>query len=427
MEKQLRSSPKLGSPTENADLKYVSGLSTILVAAIQEAKDRISQIEDIFCSQLFPNFQAKSKLLNRIYVEARRADDKWKGKENDLLLRLELLEREMQQTLEENQSLKLEKASNRKEQREDTSELLARIESQQLKVDELELNLQQKSKEVDEGLKLQNSLLQLIQSKASEIVDKGKQLKEHEERMSVLLAKLSGLDRKVNDLQDQLKKKTEEVAKGNELKGNLLKKIESQALEIMDNEQLLRDHEKEKQILTTKLICLEETVHYLRSCQNVNMNGSEVLKHLEESERENKLLSAKVNALEEKINELQVDLSDSTNDMSKERDLYQKALKQIESKTVELLAERTKRKDHFDAYKRLKSQYNFLLKKLGLPEESMISSLKKHDEPDSLMDIQNQLTSLGKTSSSSPFVSVWTLKSMIVIEFHIYLLLVQFG
>lgn len=61
-------SPKSPPPSSTAknsspvtDEKVVSGLSTLLVASIQEAKDKISQIEYVFCSQLYPNFQSTSK------------------------------------------------------------------------------------------------------------------------------------------------------------------------------------------------------------------------------------------------------------------------------------------------------------------------------------------------------------------------------
>ncbi|KAI5421266.1 hypothetical protein KIW84_044916 [Lathyrus oleraceus] len=55
-----KSSPPPLSPVAD-DEKRVSGLSTILVASIQEAKDKISQLEYVFCSQLYPHFQSTSK------------------------------------------------------------------------------------------------------------------------------------------------------------------------------------------------------------------------------------------------------------------------------------------------------------------------------------------------------------------------------
>ncbi|KAL2326470.1 hypothetical protein Fmac_025528 [Flemingia macrophylla] len=48
----------------------VTGLSTILVASIQEAKDRISQIEYVFCSQLYPDFLSKRRRINQLEREA---------------------------------------------------------------------------------------------------------------------------------------------------------------------------------------------------------------------------------------------------------------------------------------------------------------------------------------------------------------------
>lgn len=76
-----------GADAAADDFKYICGLSTILVATIQEVKDRVSQMEFIFCSQLFPHIQAKSKLLH-----ARHADDSsWRKREAGLASQLEEL------------------------------------------------------------------------------------------------------------------------------------------------------------------------------------------------------------------------------------------------------------------------------------------------------------------------------------------------
>ena len=53
MEGHLQNSPKQGYPAYREDEnieKCVLGLGTTLVATIEESKDRISQIEHIFCS-----------------------------------------------------------------------------------------------------------------------------------------------------------------------------------------------------------------------------------------------------------------------------------------------------------------------------------------------------------------------------------------
>ncbi|XP_059652897.1 protein gamma response 1-like [Cornus florida] len=155
MEGDLQRSPPPGDPIDCGDAKYVSGLSTILVATIQEARDRISQIEYIFCSQLFPNFQSNSGSLQKIYSEAKKAaEDVWKEKEKELLLQIEKLQLEKQQALDENQSLKEEKAK------------FVNFEGQSPNsVNKLQEELKQMTKEVGEGRELQHSILRLLDQK----------------------------------------------------------------------------------------------------------------------------------------------------------------------------------------------------------------------------------------------------------------------
>ena len=62
-------------------------------------------------------------------------------------------------------------------------------------------------------MKLQNRIVQLVPESNSAIVNKGKQLLEYEEKTKELLAKVNGLERKVNELQDGLRRKDEKVAK----------------------------------------------------------------------------------------------------------------------------------------------------------------------------------------------------------------------
>lgn len=392
MEGHLQRSPNLGKPIDSDDTKYVSGLSTILVATIQEAKDRISQIEYIFCSQLFPNFQSKSKSLQKIYSEARKAaEDACKEKENDLILQVERLELEKKQALEENLSLKLELETPSKEHVEKTNQLLAKVRSQQLKIDELERKIRKKSEEVDEGMELQSRLLQVVQSKASAIVNTRKQLKENEEKRNELLAEVNSLHKKV----DELRRKAEEVAEGKELQENLFKKIESLGSEIGANERQLDEKEKEKASLIAKLKSLEDNARRLQEelekkirevedgrklqsqlLQRIDLNNTEMVRNrqqLEECEKEKKLLLAKVTALEGKINKIEVNLGGRNSKVAEESDSYKKLLQQIDDKTSELLAEKKKRLDTTDAYKKLKSQYNYLWSKLQ--QQNSIASL----------------------------------------------------
>ena len=60
--------------------------------------------------------------------------------------------------------------------------------------------------------------------------------------------------KKVDELQEELRSKTEKVAEGKELQENLLKKIESLSSEIVANEQQLNDNEKKKKLLMDKFL-----------------------------------------------------------------------------------------------------------------------------------------------------------------------------
>ncbi|CBI24861.3 unnamed protein product, partial [Vitis vinifera] len=313
MEWNIENSPDRGLPTNSGDIKYLSGLSTILVATIQEAKDRISQVEYIFCTQLFPNIQSKFK----IYSEAiKTVEDAWKKKENDLLLQIESLKLEKQQALGENQSLKLEKATLLEEKEEKTNPLLTKLQSLEKEVGVLKRELLQKSKEVDEGMELQNKLIQLIEKKSSAILTKGKQLKEQEEKKSEVVAKLQSLEKK--------------------------------------NERQLEEHEKKEKMLLTK-----------------------------------------IKGLEERVNELQVEINGKSNEVTDGGEWHQNFLQQIELKSSELLSEKKKRRDVVAAYKKLKSQYNFLSSKLGLTTENVLTPVKIEEENDSLMHHVNPLNSPG--------------------------------
>ncbi|PPS05205.1 hypothetical protein GOBAR_AA15453 [Gossypium barbadense] len=347
----MEQSPKLGLSVDGNDVKYISGLSTILVASIQEAKDKISQIEYIFCSQLYPNFQSKCKGLEKIYAEAKKeAEDAWKKKENEFNLLLEELELEKKKVVEENHSFLLEKEKLQKENEEKMRQLVVKLQSQETKIEELKGELMLKCKEVDEGMELHSKLVQLVQAKASVIADKGKELKEHEEKTNLLLSDLNNLRKKVEEnykeLHVALGKKTDEVEEGRKSQEQLLRQIDLEGSEILKNKQQLEENEKIKERLL-----------------------------------------AKVKSLELKINELQAaKLSRSGNDAhhaGEERDLYEKLLKQIEAKASELVAEKKKKRDLLDAYKRLKSQYNYLCRKNGLTTENMSFPNKLEDESDS--------------------------------------------
>lgn len=480
MEQNLQKSAQLGHPLDIDDTKYVSGLSTILVATIQEAKDRISQIEYIFCSQLFPNFQSQSKSLQKNYSEARKAaEDAWKKKENDLLLAIENLQHENKLILEENRSLKLEKSKfvnhedlfpkkiyelqeepkqpfKKEDLQQKTVEvanggkiqvnlleapeakaavqinmekiveeleeknnlLLKKQRGLELENQEVRGELLRKFREVDEGMVLQNKLLQLVQSKATLIVQKGKQFKEQEEKTNVLLAKLESLERDFYVIQEKLSAKTDEVEKQKELCEKLLEENESHLLSSVTNEQQLNTYITENKSLMVKLQKLEESLDGLQKelrvraeelvggrksqkqlLQQIDSNNLEMLKigqQLEVLEKEKTLLLAKIKGLEEKVDELHVDLRQKNDETSEGMELHGKLLQQIETKDSELLSEKKKRRDVIAAYKSLKSQYNFLLAKCGLTPEIMLPLSKIEDGSDSLRLNSNPVTSPGK-------------------------------
>ncbi|KAM2263467.1 hypothetical protein ACFXTI_039745 [Malus domestica] len=359
---------------------YVSGLSTLLVATIQEAKDRISQIEYVFCNQLYTYFQSKSKSFQKFETQR-------KEKENDLLRQIETLRAEKQQTLEENRLLKLDKGNLSKEQEEKVNHLLAELKGVQFKGNELERMLKQKSKEVDKGMELESKLLGVIQSKDAVIMDKEKQLKENEESRNMLLAKLSDLENRVDELQEELGEKINQVANRNELEENLFRKVEHQSSEIMNKEKLLNDQEEEKKLLRAKLEILEENVSQLQ--KELLTKNNEVEGYL----REKKQFLAKVTSLEEKVDELQVDIRGMAGEVTKRRDSCEKLYQQIESMTSGLQAERKKYTDLTGAYKNLKSQHKYLRTKLGLTRENMLPLNKLEDRSDLLRYDQNLSTS----------------------------------
>lgn len=431
MEWSIKSSPDCGLPNGCSDIKHLSGLSTILVATIQEAKDRISQVEYIFCSQLFPNIQSKFK----IYSEAiKTVEDAWKKKENDLLLQIERLKLEKQQTLRENQSLKLDKATLLEEKEEKTNPLLPKLQGLEKEVGVLKQELLQKSKEVDEGMELQTKLIQLIEQKSSAVVTKGKQLKEQEEKTSEVVAELHSLEKRVDELQQELTEKTEEIVKGKELQENLFKKIESLDKKMMDNEFQLNGREKEIKLHIDQINYLKKNADELQTelhkrseeakegkklhehlIKQIDLNGRNMLKNgqqLEEHEKEKQILLTKTKGLEERVNELQMEVNGKSNKVTDGGERHQNFLQQIELKSSELLSEKKKRREVVAAYKRLKSQYNFLCSKLGLTTENVLTPVKMEEENDSLMHHQNPLNLPGEILLPLPFIVTmcWVLR-----------------
>lgn len=411
MQEQIQISPKQGFIVDTIDTNYISGLSTILVATIQEAKDRISQIEYIFCSQIYPTFQSNSKSLLTIYSEARKAaEDAWRDKEKEMLFEMNQIQLQKQQAVEENKTLRFDKAKLLQEQEEKTGQLLMKLESQRCEISELKQEIEFKSKEVEGGKEMQKGLIQLAQSKACEIKKKCDQLEEHEKRTKTVIAELNSHKKKVDELQQLLGAKAEEVAREKELTENLFKKIEKLSLDISHHERLLADEIKEEKFLLTKFEVSEENASRLQEeltkktkeveegrklqeqlLQQINLKSSETTKNKQEFEKENQLLLDKVRGLEEKVNELKTNFCERSGEGAWGMDFKDKLLQQIEQKTAEFMAEKKKRRDVVDAYKRLKSQYNYICAKFGLTTDKMIPGHKVEEESDSLMHRRNPI------------------------------------
>ncbi|KAK6933764.1 DNA endonuclease activator Ctp1, C-terminal [Dillenia turbinata] len=355
MEGDLQISPQSTCP-DKGDIKYVSGLSTILVATIQEAKDRISQIEYIFCSQLYPNIQSKSRDVQKIYSEAQRAtEDTWRSKENDFLVQIKDLQLQKQQAQEEIQSLKLEK------------EKLANNEvSLNDNIRELQLELRKKDKEVAQAMEVQGMLVKHIELKDSTIVDNEKQLKKLEEENMLLLKKQKLLELQVQDLQWNLLQETIKVKEARESQDKLLQMVEEKASMVANKEKLLHEDEEKKNLLLDKIEDLEKKCHHLESeflqkskeyhealvsrnnlLQEVESQRSVIankLKLLKENEERDRVLLIQLHDLERNADGL-------IEEVTKRRDLQESAFKKIKLqasmviKTEYLLNDHDKGKD----------------------------------------------------------------------------------
>ncbi|KAL1560868.1 protein gamma response 1-like [Salvia divinorum] len=234
MECHLQKSPNPGHPAFHSDQKYVSGLSTILVATIQETKDRISQIEYIFCSQLFPKFQLNTQSLDMIYSEAREAaEGAYKEKEKDLLLQIKKLQCQNQQLLDNNRLLKMEK------------EQLANRENESCnRFNELQGELNQKTLEANERREVQQNLQKLLESKSSLVHSFEKTIQELEDKNKMRLKMQKKLELDTEGLQQDLTKKSKELDDTMELQHKLLQVNQSKSSSVLQKENQLKEYEE---------------------------------------------------------------------------------------------------------------------------------------------------------------------------------------
>ena len=201
--------------------------------------------------------------------------------------------------------------------------MLAKVKCQQLEIDEIGLKLK-KSKGVDEGMELRNRFDQLVREKDFAIVNKGKQLIEYEEKTKEVLAKVNGLEQKV----DELSGKDAKVVEGKKSAQTLIKENERLSSKFSNDYQLLKENKRETQLLMAKLELfknkagrpqeeLQKKTHEIEEGrkvqaqlqQQIDWDNTEMLKNkqqLREYEKEKNLLIERMIGLKLRINELMV-------------------------------------------------------------------------------------------------------------------------
>ncbi|KAF8107423.1 hypothetical protein N665_0122s0062 [Sinapis alba] len=336
------------------EAKYISGLSTVMVATIQEAKDRISQIEYIFCSQLFPNFQSKSKAFEKVYSEARLAAcDAWKEKEKDLLSQIEELKVENLALVKDKKKLS--------EENDKLVSMPLRLKSLEDYIDRLKRKSKSRSEEVQNSIELYTGLVEVLQVKGSDV------LGQDEVKMLLL----------------EVKSVKEELSKRTLVTENLLKKVEHLSTEAADSERKLSSCEEQKQRLITRLQVFVENVGRLEEMLRQKTDELEVLLgKLNLTEKEMLECKQKI-ADHEKEKTVVMGNAKALDGMNK----HGSYLAELESlrcqskeKSVELATEIKKRNEAISAYKKLKSQYNYLRKRFGLTTDSDLQQSQLENE-----------------------------------------------
>ncbi|CAH1416015.1 unnamed protein product [Lactuca virosa] len=388
MEEDSRTSPEPAYHVDGTDTEYISGLSTLLAATIQETKESVSQIEYLFCKQLFPDFQSK---LKKVYSEAKKAaEEECKKKENDLIDQLKTLQSEKQNFLEENQFLKMENSKVKKVSGSSSKH-----------GNDLEEELKRKNKEIAEKRELQQSLRELLDSKASLVHGNEKRLKELEDENHLLREKTNGQEIELEELRLTLRCKSRIIEEKEESNCELLELVQSKVFLIEQKERQLKEVNDKKNELLAKLGISEKKIDEKIECEETLLTktrtqASEIVKTrklLDDCENVKRLLIAKVKGLEEEIDKLQMDVRERSNESTEGMELHGKLLQQIEGKNAEIMIEKQKRREVVDAYKKLKSQYIYLCSKSGLTPENMIGNTSKEVNKDSLGHDQNILNS----------------------------------
>nr|XP_025672302.1 protein gamma response 1 isoform X4 [Arachis hypogaea] len=205
--------PNGGGDDDKPKYKDVFGLSTVLVASIQDAKERIAQIEHIFCTLLFPNLKSNSNSFRNILESLQIHKDK----QNALSLTLDRLrvdneaKRHRIEELEEAEREREFRDCQKRKSRQNEIEGFEREKKVLLeKIGELEKKLSDRSREVGESrenLRLENEGFAEKVRVLEERVSKAEgSCREMSERLENTKSKLNGERTKKNRLVEAYKK-----------------------------------------------------------------------------------------------------------------------------------------------------------------------------------------------------------------------------
>ncbi|XP_078432948.1 protein gamma response 1 [Wolffia australiana] len=153
------------------DSEVLAGLSTVLVATIQEVKDRINHIEFIFCNQLFPRVRSRQRpVKNQI-----RTPEDWIKKEASLLRQIADLRLQKDQAESESKCALLSLDRERAEK----AEILEKLEAAERTSEAAVLGLRNQTEvKSEEALQLDRRIeeLRLQNANAEEEIRRGMQL-----------------------------------------------------------------------------------------------------------------------------------------------------------------------------------------------------------------------------------------------------------
>ena len=113
-----------------------------------------------------------------------------------------------------------------------------------VKVDQLEDELRGKKQEVADGKELAQNLVKKIDWLLSETSDNLHLLREDIEDKELLMSKLECLEDKVGRIQQEIQKKSHEVEEGSKLQNQLLKQVDLANTEMSKYKEKLEEHER---------------------------------------------------------------------------------------------------------------------------------------------------------------------------------------